>query len=374
MASQVKGPDIQGRTYMTQRVKTPRVNAVYVVKNEWPVIGVAISHALTHYAEKVLIIDTGSKDGIFEGIKELQSIWTDRIELFKCNQEVFDQTPLTNLLIEMSKQDKADWTMVLDADEFFVHQNYSEFIRRLSETPDQWSACSIPVNNFIVKEHHDDFNLQAFGEIKYRIVSQGAGLEFDEAYPNRVLSGDLPLQSRNVPDKMLIRNSSSIFLSLGAHQVTFGDGIDWVKHDSSVSSADFLEGIICHLPFTSGHRLEVRLKRRFFDGEQTYSRLNVEGFKNVSIEQLISKATIGPQNQDKWLESGVIAANESFAHSIAPVISKLENIWPQLKGATYDSEAENSFPDSLDIKILSKLIRKYHSRAEKLWNEGARGE
>jgi hypothetical protein len=60
-------------------------------------------------------------------------------------------------------------------------------------------------------------------------------------------------------------------------------------------------------------------------------------------------------------------ANESFAQSIAPVIAKLEKIWSQLSVAKFSKDAENSFPDSLDLKIVSKLIRKYHSRAEKIW-------
>lgn len=374
MASQVKGPGIQGRTYMTQRVKTPRVNAVYVVKNEWPVIGVAISHALTHYAEKVLIIDTGSKDGIFEGIKELQSIWTDRIELFKCNQEVFDQTPLTNLLIEMSKQDKADWTMVLDADEFFVHDDYPEFLSKLSNTRQVWSSYAIGVMNLIVNEDHDDLDLQSYQEITYRVAGVGLSQMSDDDFVHKVLLGEIPLQFRNTPDKILVRNSHDVFISQGNHQIVFGDGIYWEKYDSSVCSGSFLGGMICHLPHTSEHRLVARKRRNFFDQQKTTNRLNVEGLSNASPSSLRKMAVLTPENREKWLESGVIVANESFAHSIAPVLPKLEKIWPQLKGATYNLEAENSFPDSLDLKIVSKLIRKYHSRAEKLWNEGARGE
>jgi hypothetical protein len=359
---------------MTQTVKTPRVNAVYVVKNEWPLLGVAISHALTHYAEKVLIIDTGSKDGIFEGIKALQSFWTDRIELFRCNQEVFDQTPLTNLLIEISKQDKADWTMVLDADEFFVHENYPEFFSKLSNTEEMWSSYAIKVMNFIVNEDHDDFNLESYQEIAYRVAGISQRQMTDDDFIERLLSGEVPLQYKNTPDKILVRNSHDIFISQGAHQVVFGDGIYWEKHDSSVSSGSFLGGLICHLRYTSEHRLVSRKKRNFFDQQKTTMRLNVEDLKNASPSSLRKMGVLTPENQGKWLQSGVIVANNVLANSLAPVIQRIEKIWPRLIDTSYNSEAENSFPDALDIKIMSKLIRKYHSRAEKLWNEGARGE
>ena len=60
---------------MTRMNSKVRINAVYVVKYEWPLLAVTISHALTHYADKVLVIDTGSQDGTFQGIKVLQSLW-----------------------------------------------------------------------------------------------------------------------------------------------------------------------------------------------------------------------------------------------------------------------------------------------------------
>jgi len=359
---------------MTNQDRETKVNAVFIVKDEWPLLAVTISHALTNYAEKVIIIDTGSQDGIFEGIRLLEALWKDRVQLFRCSQEIYDQIPLTNLLIEMSKENDADWTMVLDADEFFVHENYLQFLKVLSETPEQWSSYSLPVENFIVIEGHDDFSLEAFGEITHRVVPQGVGPQFDTEFVKRVLSGELPLQSRNVPDKMLVRNSSSIFLSLGAHQVVFGDGINWVRHDSLVSSSISLGGRLCHLPFTSGHRLEKRLNRKFFNGEKTFSRLNVDGFENVSIEQFISTASIGSQSQEKWLQSGVIVVDESFAQSIAPVISKLEKIWSQLTLAKFSKDAQSSFPDSLDLKIVSQIIRKYHTRAQTLWDRTSDGE
>jgi len=359
---------------MTNQDRETKVNAVFIVKDEWPLLAVTISHALTNYAEKVIIIDTGSQDGIFEGIRLLEALWKDRVQLFRCSQEIYDQIPLTNLLIEMSKENDADWTMVLDADEFFVHENYLQFLKKLSETSEYWSSYSLPVANFAVNEGHDDFNLEAFGEITSRIISQGAGLLFDQEFPVRVISGELPLQARNVPHKILVRNSSSIFLALGAHQVVFGDGIDWVRHDSSVSSVDVLGGMICHLPFTSTHRLKARVDRTFFDGGKTFSRLNNDDFNNLSISELISRATIGSENKDKWLQASVIIEDNQLSETLKPVIEKLQKFWPHLTLATFNSEVADSFPDSLDLKIVSQIIRKYHTRAQTLWDRTSDGE
>jgi hypothetical protein len=120
--------------------------------------------------------------------------------------------------------------------------------------------------------------------------------------------------------------------------------------------------------------LSARKAREFFDQQKTTMRLNVEDFKDQSPSSLRKMAVLTPENRKKWLQTGVIVANNELADSLAPVIRRIEEIWPKLASASFDQDAANSFPDSLDLKIISKFIRKYHSRAEKLWNEGIRGE
>jgi len=352
---------------MNEISQTAKVNAVFVVKNEWPFLAVSISHALTHYAQKVLVIDTGSIDGTFRGVRVLQSLWGGRVELYRCNQEVYDQTPLTNLLLEISSSHQAEWTMVLDADEFFVHENYVDFLTKLSQTEDHWRSYAIRVSNFIVGEDHDDSRLKAFENITYQINGQPLSHNSDEEYTRQVLCGEIPLQTRITADKILVRNSKDNFLAQGAHQVVFGDGKLWERHDTTVASGSYLGGIICHLPYTGQSRLEYRKTRNFFDQQDTTYRLSVNELKNQPISELRSKAVLSSENKERWLQSGVIIENSEFRKTLLPVIEKIEVMWPEVILASYNPEDEHSFPDSLDIRLVSRLIRRYHSRAERLW-------
>ena len=345
-----------------------KVAAAFVVKNEWPLLALSVSHALVHYADKVIIIDTGSQDGTFEGIRVLQSFWNNRVKFIRCNQHVFDQTPLTNLLIQISKDEGNDWTFLLDADEFFVHDDYSQLRKKLGDTDFKWSSYAIRVVNFIVDENHDDFALESFARIDYRVTGVSRLLLSDDEYEKDVISGKIPLQFITTPDKIFLRNSSDIFVSQGSHQVVFGDGEWWVKHDSSVASGDSLGGMICHLPITTEKRLVVRKKRRFFDGAKTHSRLNQGQLSTLSPPTLRSRAVLTPNNQHDWLQTGVIVTNVALSQSLEPVIHRIEKIWGQLSLAKFSSEAENFFPDSFDSKTVSNLIRKYHDRTELLWD------
>jgi len=352
---------------MAEQLAPVKINAAFIVKDEWPLLALSVSHALFHYAEKVIIIDTGSHDGTFQGIKILQSIWGDRIELYRCNQEIYDQTPLTNLLLELSKNSQCEWTMVLDADEFFIHDNYVDFLSKLSQTEENWLAYAIDVINFIVNEGHNELELKAYGEISYRVVGQSKVTCTDTEYIEKVLSGVYPLQLRITPQKILARNSNHIFLSQGNHQVVFGDGVWWEKFDSKVASAANLGGKIYHLPYTSERRIRNRKERSFFDQQKTTARLNWPELQKQSTSDLLLKAVVGDQNRDEWLESNLIIEDDSFNRALRPVIEKIREIWPDLIDAVYSTSTQETFPDALDLRIVSKLIRKYHDRAEKLW-------
>ena len=126
--------------------------------------------------------------------------------------------------------------------------------------------------------------------------------------------------------------------------------------------------MICHLPYTSENRLVARKERNFFDKEATTFRLSVDEFKKVSPSLLRNNAVLTAENREKWLQSGVVVPNNLLSSSLKPVLQKLESIWPALAFSTFNAEVENTFPDALNMTIVSKLIRKYHTRAENFWN------
>jgi hypothetical protein len=123
----------------------------------------------------------------------------------------------------------------------------------------------------------------------------------------------------------------------------------------------------CHLPYTTQSRLENRKTRNFFDQQDTTYRLNVNELKNLPISELRSKAVLSSENKERWLQAGTIIENSEFRKTLLPVIEKVKDIWPELIRASYNPEDEHSFPDALDLRLVSRLIRRYHSRAERLW-------
>lgn len=345
----------------------PTIAALFVVKNEWPLFAMTLSHALTRYANKVIIIDTGSSDGIFSGVKMLQEIWPDRIQMFRCDQEVFDQAPLANLLLEMAKLDGLDWSVLLDADEILSIPSPDALSKFLKELDTHYSALSIPVDNFIVDQTHDDQNLEDFLKISYRIEGENVFGNPDENYAVEVKNGLKPVQNRRTANKILCKNSGDIFVSLGNHQVVFGDGIFWEKHDSRVASSSKVGLKILHLPHTSKTRLKNRLDRTFFDKAKTFSRLNIDTFGGFDFQAFHRSSTLNADNKKNWLQKGVIIEDLAIAKEFEAVANELRSKWDLISNTVFSEDDRDSFTQEIDLKVVSSALRKYHSKSEKLW-------
>ena len=353
---------------MAEQLAPVKINAAFIVKDEWPLLALSVSHALFHYAEKVIIIDTGSHDGTFQGIKTLQEIWPNRIHLFGMETVIFDQVPISNLLLEISASVGADWSILLDADEFLAVTNREIFIENLLHHNEQFSVFAINVLNYIVDESHEDTDLEAFQRIKFLISGENAYSTNNSEYAQQVQRGEKPVQYRKTADKLICKNTDDLFVSLGAHQIVFGDGKDWVQHDSRVASGAILGVKIFHLPHTSAARLQRRLDRKFFDNQKTFSRLNLDEFNELDFLALRKSSTLNSSNMEKWIDSGVVINNDDFSKEILPIVEILRDHWNELAGATYSQEITNLFSAGIELQIVISILRKYHSKAENLWN------
>lgn len=346
-----------------------RINAVFVVKDEWPLLALSLTHALINFAHKVIIIDTGSKDGTFSGVRTLQELFPNRIELFRCQQTLFDQAPLSNIGLFLSEIDGADWTIILDADEFLYTPDASQFMKLLASTPDPYIGFALPVVNYAPFKGFDGLELSNFANIKARVKTQSAFHLPDLEFIRLVSQGSMLLQQRSTPNKVLLKNSKESFVSQGNHQLVFGDGIHWVRWDSRVASSTEFNWQILHLPYTDYSRFKQRLSRSFHDGETTTYRLSAfKGKIDVPIEKLFEKALVSAGNESLLEENPNYVLDDTLSLTLASTISTLENLWPTLKTSEYSESVANSYKSELNFEIVSKLVRKFFDKSYSQWN------
>ena len=354
-------------------MKSTKINAVFVVKDEWPLLALSVSHALLNYAQKAIIIDTGSQDGTFSGIKKLQQIFPQRIDFYSCPQNIFDQAPLANIGLYLSEIDGSDWTVFLDADEWLWCRDFSELRTQLGNTQSNFIGYAIPVINYAPFDGFNDLNLKDFLNVKSRVESVGAYHLSDQVFMDAVLQGKTLLQERKTPDKVLLKSGSEAFITQGNHQLAFGDGIDWEKWDSRVASSLSVAWQIFHLPYTSVRRLERKLNRKFYDKQKTTWRLNTfERNHAISPSRLFASAVISEKDRIAFEASGTIKFDQLFSDNLRTTIESLDEIWPVLLESEFSKSDLNHFQSSLDLNIVSGIVRKFFTKTSTLWGEKAR--
>ena len=75
-------------------MRIPLIHGLVMARNEWPLLEVAVTHALVHHVDMVHVLDHASTDGTPAGLARLRREWGDRLEVVDIEgtlEEVQDQ-------------------------------------------------------------------------------------------------------------------------------------------------------------------------------------------------------------------------------------------------------------------------------------------
>jgi glycosyltransferase involved in cell wall biosynthesis len=344
------------------------IYALLIVKNEWPILGLSISHALLNYAEKVIVIDTGSTDATLAGLESLEQIWPGRIIVYKHSPSKFDQASLLNILLVIAEELGSTWNVILDADEFLYTSDYSIFKQALATTGADYLGYSIPVKNFAVSENFHEYELASYLSIQAKLVQRNAAsmpwIELVKACANR---NALP-QTVATPDKLILKTSHNTFGTQGNHQLVFGDGKNWEKWDSKVASGTRFSGEIFHLPYTSQRRFGNRTARAFFDGVPRLWEVYVKE-TGEDASSFFNRSIVETKDIPELVDKGLITLDYGFKDLIASTILHLQNKDINLEQISKTKPSGELAHESLDLEIVSKIVRKFYDKAFDYWTK-----
>jgi len=159
-----------------------KIHGIVIARNEWPLLGLSISHALFYHVDKVFVVDHASTDDTRNGLAELQKIWPDRIEVFRYENPVFDQETLNNTFLHISNQENPDWNFIFDADEFLVSPTNKNLKDLLSGIGEKWNAIAIQLENYIVPLGFADTKIDDYKLIDHYVESTNHIVDRDEFY------------------------------------------------------------------------------------------------------------------------------------------------------------------------------------------------
>ena len=346
-----------------------KIHGVVVARNEWPLLGLSISHALFYHVDKVFVIDHSSTDDTRNGLAELQKVWPDRIEVFRYEDTLFDQEALTNILLHISNQESPDWNIIFDADEFLVSPTKKNLKEHLSSLGDKWNSIAVQLENYIVPLGFVDTRLDDYKLIDHYVTSVNHVGDRDE-FHEQVKRNEKLLHEFRVPSKVLVKNNSGDFVDAGQHQLKYGDGKFWELWDTTVAATNMEDWLICHLPYTSLKRFKAR--------KDVHERINNNYANKVFAKTITPDDDIAQMWDRLQMHPGdinpLLIRNYSFSDSFAPVIEKLVPHWGKILAPEHHNVVYRISSEAIEFAVT--VANKYISKCDELWanQKGERSE
>ncbi|RZS33046.1 glycosyltransferase family 2 protein [Corticibacter populi] len=224
-----------------------RIAACLGVRDEVELVGPAIEHLRRIGVDLIIACDAGSTDGTYEYMERLRS--KDDFWLFRCSDEEPDNGETwARAQVALVKSANVDWTIFLDADEFWLPRN-----GRLADCEELHHNDILLVRRFNIPismegPYAPDPMVPAnYGKVLLLNQDVERKKEFMLENPNQawVLMSAVP--------KAMARPSFIGTIRAGAHDVIVADS----RLVRKSTSSDIL---IAHLPFTTKPRFQRKLR------------------------------------------------------------------------------------------------------------------
>lgn len=214
-----------------------KIVGIVQCKNEWGLIAVSISHALTHHVDEVYVLNDASSDQTENGLEHLQKMWSGRLHIINTISIGFYQEAMVNTITHIARSAGADWLYVFDADEFLLLEEGYSLRSILHDLPARVSVVKYRVENFISPVDFDENELSHYRRLMYRSIPakrQDVELAAALIYRGESTFFDIPF-----PGKVIFRASDHVRLRAGAHRVIcYAEGLETVS-DSRIRAAHF---------------------------------------------------------------------------------------------------------------------------------------
>jgi Glycosyl transferase family 2 len=342
------------------------ITGFMTIKNEWPLAAVSISHALINHVDRMYVVDNGSRDGTWQGLKILQEIFPDRLVVIYYESEYYNQKAISHALghLGFNQEKQAHWALSLDADEFLI-KNFPETLKEYVESASsKWNSIALAVQNYIPPQGFQDEDLDLYAMIEF-VVRSYSGFYKANEFDTQARAGKLYWQQHRTETKVIYKMELHKRLGHGAHQIEYGDSIRMQSHDRGTASllqTDLL--YVAHLPYTSLKRLSNRTQLRHTEKSGDPSRF-FRGDNIDNLTDLLANMSIDKSSQlfsDSLATESVVRDNR-FSESVKSVIPMLEPRWTELVSAPYVKSESN---DQAFVSLVG-MAAEYIEILDELW-------
>ena len=330
------------------------VLGLVMARDEWPLLGVSVTHALVTHVDHVLVLDHASEDGTAAGLEALGRRFPGRLTVLRSPDGAYHQEAATSLLLEVAHASRYDWVHVFDADELLLSPPDRSMADVLADVDPDVDVVRYDIQNWVAPSDFDDTDLASYARLRHRSVPEPslATARYPSDVQGPVEDGLLSFFDLPFPSKVIIRGDRVRWLSAGAHLVRWPE----VVRETRLAPG----ALRCaHLPFLSQRRLALKVAQgRALEA----SGLPPEhGWQNRMLHRMAEAGTLA----DFWQrhsvpEQGVddrdggprLVEDGALALALAPTLSLLTDRTATDTAAAAAVSATQSVPTAAAVRSI----------------------
>jgi hypothetical protein len=228
-----------------------RILGYVMARNEWPLIGLSVTHALGVGVDEILVVDHSSEDETNSGLKLLQKRFPGRIKVLRLEQDEFLQEATSSLISSLVKLENYDWVYVFDADEFLMLPNNSNLKAILSSQLFDTDSVRYSIDQWVSPNDFDDLDIFDYKRIQEKSVPILFTTLPGEILEAEISKGNLNFFDVEFPSKIIVRPRNLYKLGPGSHVLRDNK----LEKELQLSKDELVCG---HLPLLSKRRLNMK--------------------------------------------------------------------------------------------------------------------
>jgi glycosyltransferase involved in cell wall biosynthesis len=229
----------------------PRILGVLIARNEWPLLGISITHAMVNHVDKLIVVDHASTDQTQAGLAALQKRWGNKIQVLHLCEGTFHHED-TNLMLKSIYEGRDfDWVYPIDADEFLITQDNLSLKQILAQVPANYEAVRYELHNFVSPTDFVEQDFERYSELREKAVVNPDFKLTHGDFVESVIQGGLNFFDVPFDSKVIFRLPQDSWAAAGSHSM-LGIGKE-AEHKLPP-----VDTFVAHLPFLTRERLERR--------------------------------------------------------------------------------------------------------------------
>jgi hypothetical protein len=348
--------------------KELRVLGYVLARNEWPLLGLSITHALLSGISHVVVLDHGSTDETSKGLSTLENAWPNQITVIRLSEEqLYLQEAITSMAMGVADAQSYDWVYVFDADEFAICPHGKNLIDVFQTIESDFDIVRYELDQWVAPFDFDDLDISSYKRINHRAVAP-TFLELPlDVVVDEIVRGNMNFFDVPFPSKVIVRGCLASDISAGAHSLNRSELPNEVRLNSSLMH-------VAHLPFLSKRRLDMKFSQGLALKQAGFSKFH--GWQSQMLDDV--NKTIGPQifwtnhsiseNKDpEFIQSGQPSTevDHDLSEALEAAIEKLKACMVNAK-ESHRSKTDVSLGSDKLWQVSTSIIHKLIMRSLEL--------